>query len=399
MTSAFFTKRRLLWGSALLILMALSVGGYSWQQEKSRETAQPAYLFATIERGTLENIVSSTGTLAAVETVAVGTQISGTIDKLLVDFNDPVKKGQILAVLDQSLYQAAMQDAEAGVNRAQATLQQAEEDFTRNQPLVAKGYLSAQEFLPARTAVETARAGLQSAKAVRTRAQSNLDYTVIRSPIDGTIITRSVDAGQTVAASLNTPTLFVIANDLKQMQIEANVDESDIGQIQQGQKVRFTVQAWPDERFDGSVTQIRRQPTTISNVVNYTVVVRAGNNQGLLLPGMTATVDFVIERAEDALLAPNAALRFVPTAGEKPATLPAGQGRLYILDPQKKLQMLKVKTGVSDGSKVVVSGAGVEEGMKVVSGMAPPAKEGKTGLMSRLLPSRGGRPGGGGGAH
>lgn len=392
MKSALFTKSRLLWGSLLLILIALSAGAYSWQQGKNRAIAQPAYLFATLERGTLENIVSSTGTLAAVETVAVGTQISGTIAKLLVDFNDPVKKGQILAVLDQSLYQAAMSDAEAGVMRAKATLQQAEEDFSRNQPLVAKGYLSAQEFLPTRTAVETARAGLQSAQAVLIRARTNLDYTVIRSPIAGTIITRSVDAGQTVAASLNTPTLFVIANDLKQMQIEANVDESDIGQIQQGQKVRFTVQAWPEERFDGSVTQIRRQPTTISNVVNYTVVVRASNHEGKLLPGMTATVDFVVDRAENALLAPNAALRFVP-AGEKPATLPAGEGRLYTLDAQEKLQMLKIRTGVSDGSKVVVSGAGVQEGMKVVSGMAPPAKEGKKGLMSRLLPAR---PGGGG---
>lgn len=391
MKSAFFTKRKFLWGSAILSIAALLIVGYSWQQERSRASAEPDYLFATVERGTLENIVSSTGTLAAVETVDVGTQISGTIEKLLVDFNDPVKKGQILAIVDQSLYQAAMSDAEAGVSRAQATLQQAEEDFARNQPLVAKGYLSAQEFLPARTALETARAGLQSARAVRIRAQSNLDYTVIRSPINGTIITRSVDAGQTVAASLNTPTLFIIANDLKQMQIEANVDESDIGLIKQGQTVRFTVQAWPDESFAGIVSQIRRQPTTISNVVNYTVVVRASNNEGLLLPGMTATADFVVEREEDALLVPNAALRFVPVEDEKPATLPAGEGRLYTLDPQKKLQMLKVTTGVSDGSKVVVSGAEVQEGMQVISGMAPPAKEGKKGLMSRLVPARGGR--------
>lgn len=390
---ALLSKRRLFWGSAVLIMAALLVGVYSWQQERSRASAQPAYLFATVERGTLENIVSSTGTPAAVETVAVGTQISGTIAKLLVDYNDPVKKGQILAILDQSLYQAALSDAEAGVNRARATLQQAEEDYERNRPLAAKGYLSDQEFLPTRTAVETARAGLQSAQAARTRAQSNLDYTVIRSPINGTIITRSVDAGQTVAASLNTPTLFVIANDLAQMQIEAYVDESDIGQIRQGQDVRFTVSAWPEESFVGSVTQIRRQPTTISNVVNYTVVVRASNHQGLLLPGMTATVDFVIERAENALLVPNAALRFVPTAGEKPAALPAGEGRLYTLDLQGKLQMMKIRTGVSDGSKVVVSGAGVEEGMQVVSGMAPPAPAGKKGLMSRLLPAR---PGGGG---
>jgi HlyD family secretion protein len=390
MKSALFTKRRLLWGGAALLVAALLASVYSWQSGRSRVNAQPAYLFASIERGTLENIVSSTGTLAAVETVAVGTQISGTIAKLLVDYNDSVRKGQILAIIDPSLYQAARQEAEAGVSRARAARQQAEEEYERNRPLAEKGYLSAQEFLPNRIAVETARASLSAAEAVLIRAQANLDYTVIRSPIDGTIITRNVDAGQTVAASLNTPTLFVIANDLEQMQIEANVDESDIGQIRQGQEVRFTVSAWPEERFDGSVTQIRRQPTTISNVVNYTVVVRAGNPAGKLLPGMTATVDFVIERAENALLVPNAALRFVPSAGEKMPPLPAGQGRLYRLDPQGQLQQLSVSTGITDGSKVVVSGAELQEGMQVVSGMAPAAKAGKKGLMSFLAPPRGG---------
>ena len=392
MKVSVFTKRWLRWSGAFLLLVTLFTSLYLWKQGRSQAAPQPAYLFATLERGTIENIVSSTGTLAAVETVAVGTQISGTIAKLFVDYNDPVKKGQILAVLDQSLYQAARQEAAAGVSRAKVILQQVEEEYERNRPLAAKGYLSAQEFLPTRIAVETARTSLSAAEAGLSRAQTNLDYTVIRSPIDGTIITRNVDAGQTVAASLNTPTLFVIANDLEQMQIEANVDESDIGQIRQGQNARFTVPAWPEERFVGSVTQIRRQPTTISNVVNYTVVVRASNHQDKLLPGMTATVDFVIERAEDALLVPNAALRFAPVAGEKPTALPAGQGRLYRLDPQGQLQKLIVNTGVTDGSKIVVSGAELQEGMQVVSGMAPAAKAGKKGLMSFLTPPR---PGGG----
>jgi HlyD family secretion protein len=175
------------------------------------------------------------------------------------------------------------------------------------------------------------------------------------------------------------------------MQIEANVDESDIGQIRQGQEVRFTVSAWPEEGFSGSVTQIRRQPTTISNVVNYTVVVRASNHQGKLLPGMTATVDFVIERAEDALLVPNAALRFAPVEGKKLTMLPAGEGRLYRLDPQGQLQQLGVSTGVTDGSKVVVNATELEEGMQVISGRAPAAKATKKGLMSFLAPPRGGR--------
>ena len=267
------TVKRLLlpllkWGLMLCGVIYLGTLAAAFIASRPAASALPDYQFAEVRRGTLETTVSSTGTLAAVETVEVGTQVSGTIAKIHVDYNDRVGKGQVLAVLDQALFTAQVREAEANVAKAKATLVQAEDEFQRNQPLFDKGFLSAREFLPVRIGVDTAKAGLAAAEASLARARTNLAYTVIRSPIDGTVIKRSVEAGQTVAASLNTPTLFLIARDLKQMQIEADIDESDIGQIQVGQTVRFTVQSYPGRTFTGQVSQIRLQPRTISNVVN-----------------------------------------------------------------------------------------------------------------------------------
>lgn len=360
---------------------------------------QPQYLFATVTKGALETLVSSTGTLAALETVEVGTQVSGTISRLEVDYNDHVRKGQVLAVLDQALFAAQVREAEANVAKARATLTQAEDEYRRNRPLFEKGFLSAQEFLPVSTGVDTAKAALAAAEASLTRARTNLAYTVIRSPIDGTVIKRSVEAGQTVAASLNTPTLFLIARDLAQMQIEADVDESDIGQIRTGQAVRFTVQSQPGETFEGTVSQIRLQPRTISNVVNYTVLIDAKNDQGLLLPGMTATIDFVVNRVENALLVPNAALRFQPQDDLAGKSSPAAitdkgaadekTGRLFTLGADGRLQRLPVTKGETDGVKTVVSGAGVREELQVVSGLKPAEKTSKGNFFSFLRPPRG----------
>ena len=359
---------------------------------------QPQYLFATVTRGPLETLVSSTGTLAALETVEVGTQVSGTIARLEVDYNDHVRKGQVLAVLDQALFAAQVKEAEANVTKARASLAQAEDEYRRNRPLFDKGFLSAQEFLPISTGVDTARAALAAAEASLTRAQTNLAYTVIRSPIDGTVIKRSVEAGQTVAASLNTPTLFLIARDLAQMQIEADVDESDIGQIRNGQPVRFTVQSYPGETFQGKVSQLRLQPRTISTVVNYTVLVDASNDRGLLLPGMTATIDFVVNRVANALLVPNAALRFQPqeeTATPNPAkpVAPKGAaeektGRLFTLGTDGRLQSLAVTKGETDGVKTAISGDDLREGLQVVSGLKPAEKAAKGNFFSFLRPPR-----------
>jgi len=378
-------------GAIYLVQLAIPLATSWWPTDND----QPRYLFAAVTQGSLETIVSSTGTLAALETVEIGTQVSGTIARIEADYNDHVRKGQVLAVLDQALFSAQVREAEANVTKARATLAQAEDEYRRNRPLFEKGFLSAQEFLPVSTGVDTARAALAATEASLARAQTNLAYTVIRSPIDGTVIKRSVEAGQTVAASLNTPTLFLIARDLTSMQIEADVDESDIGQIRDGQAVRFTVQSYPEKTFHGKVSQIRLQPRTISNVVNYTVLIDAINDEGLLLPGMTATIDFVIKRVEKALLVPNAALRFQPPEGTG-AALDGGvenedSGRVFIVGAGGALQALAVNKGETDGDRTAVSGEDLREGLEVVSGLRPEAKPTRTNFFSFLRPQR---PGG-----
>ena len=268
--------------------------------------------FSEVKRGDIENTVSSTGTLSAVNSVDVGAQVSGIIDKLYVDFNSEVKAGQVLVVLDTTIVAAQAFDARAGLKRSRAQLDQAEAEYKRNEPLFENGYLSATEFTTIKTSYDAAVASYQSSEAALKRALKNLEYTTITSPINGTVIQRNVDAGQTIQASFQAPTLFIIASDMKSMQIEVNVDESDIGLIKEGMRVNFTVQAYPDDTFTGKVRQVRLQPTTLQNVVNYTVVVDASNDGGKLLPGMTATVDFIIEEKKDVLLVPNSALQFKP---------------------------------------------------------------------------------------
>ncbi len=268
--------------------------------------------FSEVKRGDILNTISSTGTLSAVNSVDVGAQVSGIIDSLYVDFNSKVKAGQVLAVLDTTITASQVFDARAGLLRSKAQLNQAEAEYERNKPLFESGYLSATEFISIETSYEAAVASYQSSEAALKRAQRNLDYTTIRSPINGTVIQRNIDAGQTIQASFQAPTLFIIATDLKSMQIEVNVDESDIGVIKEGQRIEFGVQAYPDDRFTGKVRQVRLQPMMIQNVVNYTVVADASNESGKLLPGMTATVDFIIEEKRDILIVPNSAMQYKP---------------------------------------------------------------------------------------
>ena len=413
---------------AVIVVVALGAGVRYVSSVYHVEREGP-YQFVAITRGDLENMVSSTGTLHAVGTVEVGTQVSGTIARVDVDFNDTVHEGQVLAVLDTALLKIAVLDAEAGIARVQAQYEQAQAEYERNLPLFEKGYLSEKEFLPIGISVKTAQATVQSAQAALERAQTNMKHAIIRSPINGTVIHRNVETGQTVAASFSTPTFFVIAEDLSHTQIYATVDESDIGQIKEGQSVRFTVQAYPDETFYGTVRQIRLQPTTIQNVVNYTVIVDASNERGLLLPGMTATVDFMVEERRDVWLVPNAALRFQPTQEmmeelrndmkenmlldplkqqnqEDEANRGAfgkGQGmpspsemgtqgdvaRLWVLDAGGKLRVLPMRKGATDGSMTEITmmdghrgTAGgsmaemfLEEGMQVISGTTQQEKQ------------------------
>lgn len=303
-------NRKKIWLIAGVLAVAILA---VWIYETVSAEPQPVYRFATLERGNLESVVSATGTLSAVTTVQVGTQVSGKIVEIKADFNDRVKKGQLIARIDPTILEQQVRDAQAGLERSQAELEQAEREFERNRGLFERKVLTEVEFNNAKYTLAVARANVKAAQVALDRARQNLAYTQIYAPIDGIVVERTVELGQTVVASMQTPQLFLIAKDLAEMQILASVDESDIGSIHEGQEVRFTVQAYPNEQFVGKVQQVRLQSTTTENVVNYTVVVRVDNSSGKLLPGMTATLEFITGRATDVLLAPNSALRFRPT--------------------------------------------------------------------------------------
>jgi len=293
--------------------MVALFGGTAWLYKRADGKELPQYRTAAVTRASIKSTVSATGALGAVRTVQVGTQVSGQVAKLYADFNDHVKKGQLLARIDPTLQQQAVEDAQAQVERAQATLTQAQDDYTRNKQLLDAKVITAQEFSTVQSNFSVQQATVKSARIALDRAKQNLAYTSIYAPIDGVIVERDVDVGQTVAASLSAPQLFIIANDLSEMQILASVDESDIGVIKDGQPVQFTVQSYPGQNFTGNVQQVRLQSKTQDNVVNYTVVVSVKNDMQKLLPGMTATVTFETGSADNALSVPNAALRLKPT--------------------------------------------------------------------------------------
>jgi HlyD family secretion protein len=419
-------KRKLMWiVPAAVVVIALITTVILL---KRHANAGSRFQFAQVARGDLENTVSSTGTIEAVTTIEVGTQVSGIISKIYVDFNDRVRKGQILAVLDTIPLKMQVLNSEAQVEQDRAQLEQAQSDFKRNQPLFEKGLISEEEFLPFKVKLQMQQAALKSSQAALIRSRQNLDYAFIRSPINGTVIQRNVEYGQTVAASFNTPTIFIIAQDLSKMEIHALVDESDIGQIKNGQSVSFTVEAYSDKTFEGKVRQIRLQPTTVQNVVNYTVIVEAANPDNLLLPGMTTTLNFVVEQRHGVLLVPIAALKFQPTddmmkefrknmqkrfggapdstrrgrrpdfgaggggfpsagggpggfgrgaSGDSPnfMAMPSDRGRLWTLDDNGNLKMDFVRIGASDGKNTeIVRGRDVKEGMKVIIGLAQKSK-------------------------
>jgi HlyD family secretion protein len=383
----------------------LALGGL-WVYRSADGSEGPAYRFATVERGNIEATVSATGTLGAVTTVQVGTQVSGQVSAILVDFNDRVKKGQLIARIDPTLQQQTVRDAQAGVERNRAELDQTEREYERNRQLFESKVITETEFSDVQYRVAVARANVKSAQVTLDRARQNLSYTSIYAPIDGIVVERNVDVGQTVAASLSAPQLFLIANDLSRMQILASVDESDIGIIEEGQPVRFSVQAHQNETFTGTVKQVRLQSTTQENVVNYTVVVEVENPNGKLLPGMTATVDFLTGAATDVLTVPNAALRFRATEAMMTTVRPAqgaparsasaassdstraqraaaGQrengpsdarrrnvAMLWYLDESGVLAAARVRTGMTDGQKTEIQGRDLTEGMQVIVGVS-----------------------------
>ncbi|MEI6276803.1 MAG: efflux RND transporter periplasmic adaptor subunit [Prolixibacteraceae bacterium] len=302
-------KRKYLYtGSALLLL---ATGFFAFTMFRS---AEQTYTFETakVGKGNISNTVTATGTLEAIKTVLVGTQVSGVIEKLYVDFNTQVKKGQLLAQLDETPLLAQLDQSKASVDMADAQVKYQKATYERYKALIAKKLIAQSDFDLAEYNYLNAQASLKNAKSVYDKNRINLSYARINSPIDGIILNRAVDEGQTVAASFNTPTLFTIANDLTQMQVEAKIDEADIGQIAMNQRVQFTVDAFPERKFAGSVSEIRKQPVVTSNVVTYTVIIQAPNPDTKLMPGMTASTTIFVNEKSDIPVVPGKALRFSP---------------------------------------------------------------------------------------
>ncbi|MFC3813655.1 efflux RND transporter periplasmic adaptor subunit [Lysobacter sp. GCM10012299] len=326
-------------GIAAAVVLALAGGGYWYVHKRDAEAATGAYRTAPVERGDIRVAISSTGTLSAISTVTVGSQISGQVTDVLVDFNDQVKRGQVIARIDPKTYQAQIAqgnaqiaNARAALSQAQASLVNAELDYRRKADLGARQLVARSDVDLARAALDQARAQVNAAQAsIQQQAaatettQVNLDRTVIRSPVDGVVLTRSIEPGQTVAASLQAPELFKIAEDLAKMKIELAVDEADIGQVRTGQGVSFTVDAFPDRQFRGTVEQVRLSATTTNNVVTYPVVVTVDNSDGTLLPGLTVNAEIEVSRRDNVLKVSNAALRFKPADDAAGATAAAPQ--------------------------------------------------------------------------
>ena len=295
-----------------LVVIALGVVAVLLWVRKDNKVSAYSWKTAKIDKGDIRNEVTATGTLQAVTEIEVGTQVSGKIDEIFVDYNSRVKKGQIIARLDTTTLAAQVYDAKASVERMRIQLRQAERDYKRTSELYKQKVMARIDYEKALNAYETAKSNLYSAEAQLNRVKTNLGYATITSPIDGIVISRNVEVGQTVAASFNSPTLFQIVNDLTKMQVEADVDEADIGQVKVGQEVSFTVDAYPDDAFNGLVRQIRLQPVVISNVVNYLVIIDVPNPEMKLMPGMTASLSIYVNKADSVLRVPVKALSFQP---------------------------------------------------------------------------------------
>jgi HlyD family secretion protein len=320
----------------LLVVGLLAAAGWWWMGRG--ESGDTGFRTGAVERGDVRVVISATGTLRATTTVAVGSQVSGQVQTVAVDFNDRVSKDQAIATLDPAPFrtrlkqaQADLASARASVNEAQATYRNAEADYARKSDLLARQLIARSEADLAMAAREQARARVASAQAAVQQRQAGVDnaeldvaYTVIRSPVDGVVLLRAVEPGQTVAASFQTPVLFQIAEDLAQMQIDLSIDEADVGQIREGLPVSFTVDAFPDRQFSGEVKQVRLSATSNANVISYPVVVQVDNADQSLLPGMTASAEIVVSRRDGVLRVPNAALRFTPPGAEAGAAGGAG---------------------------------------------------------------------------
>ncbi|BAN36215.1 RND family efflux transporter MFP subunit [Sulfuricella denitrificans skB26] len=377
-----------------LVILALIVaagGAYYWQNQRANSSREK-YKTQVVDRGDIVQSISANGTLSPVVLVNVGTQVSGTVKKLNADFNSRVKEGQILAELDPALFDAQLRQDQANIANAEANLVLMRAKEERARLLQQKGFISQDAVDQARQQLDSALAQLKLAQAQLTRSRTNLNYSVIRSPISGVVVARNIDVGQTVAASFQTPVLFQIAGDLKQMQIETSVAEADIGNLNIGLDVRFTVDAFADRQFSGKVKQVRLNPTVQQNVVTYNVVVAVDNPDEVLLPGMTAHVQIIVSRHENVLRVSNAALRFKPlkeegdeVAGKNNKKIKGrGGATVYRLD-QGAPKPVKIKAGISDGSYTEVLGDELKLGESLVVREMGAKKDKGSGFSLRMM--------------
>jgi HlyD family secretion protein len=406
-------KRILLIVVALLVLAGTGYGFRLWSQGIQKSP----YIAVPVQKGTVTQVVTATGSLSAVITVQVGSQVSGTIDKLFADFNSQVKKDQVIAQLNQDKFKAAVDQAranllaaQANVLKAKASMEDAQRTLERNKELKKRDLIAQSEFDTSQAAYETAAAQYEVNKAQVSQSQAGLNQamvdlnnTVIRSPVDGIVVSRNVDVGQTVAASLQAPVLFLIANDLSKMQVDTNVSEGDVGNVWVGQDVTFSVDAYPARRFKGAVQQVRNAAIMVQNVVTYDAVVGVDNKDLLLKPGMTANVEFLVSEKTDVLKIPNAALRFRPPSERQPAQVSAvrgnagretaggggrggaspnarggsrnregaqsRQGTVYLLRDQEATPV-RLRLGISDGTYTEVVSGDIQANDQVILAMA-----------------------------
>lgn len=371
-------------------VIAFLIIGITFCAPKKEKSAQ--FQTTIVQKGTISNSITATGTIEPIIQVEVGTQVSGIISNIYVDFNSTVKKGQVLAELDRTTLEAELRSSEAALSSSKTEFEYQQKNYTRIKGLFDKKLISETEYESAKYQMDKAKSAYDKSLSDISRVRQNVKYATIYSPIDGVVLNRAVDQGQTVAASFNTPTLFLIANDLKKMQVIAKIDEADIGYVEDGQSVVFSVDAYPGEIFQGYVTQVRLEPTTTSNVVTYEVVISAPNPDLKLKPGLTANVTITTNERSNVLTIPSKALKFTPAGKSSEKT--QGKG-VWIKSKTGAISRTEVKTGLSDGVNTEILG-GLNEGDQIITGegeseTAELSEQKNTSATSPFMPQR---PGG-----
>lgn len=348
----------------IIAIVAIAV----WLLSGSKKKEEVTFKTEKVAPANIQNSITATGTIEPVTSVTVGTQVSGIVSKLYVDYNSVVRKGQVIAELDRTNLLSELNTAKANLSSAQSSLNYQQANLNRYSELYKKGLVSADDYEAAQLSYRQSKEQVATANESVRRAQTNLGYATITSPIDGVVLSKSVDEGQTVAASFNTPELFKIAQDLTNMRVVADVDEADIGDVKEGERVTFTVDAYPDDTFEGSVTQVRQEATTTNNVVTYEVVISAPNAQLKLKPGLTASVTIYTAEKTGVLSVPSKALRFTPTketVGDKKIVDCNGNNKVWIL-AGNEIKAVPVSIGMTDGTHTQIM-SGLKEGQEIIT--------------------------------